>query len=731
MKTFLYFFFITFLSVLIMSCFYLVIISNEIIDHVSQLNQAMLTNNKNIIEQKLKQFDELAIGVLMDEETWNLLATNPRTPNYISMKNVITMLNSIVMQNNLVESIYFYDTDGRYILSTAMVPQNDFADNIFQKIDKSENFQITVPRVVNGVKILSFIRRFKSLSNSNIGYISINVQQNDLFMNDYDTDDSYQNIIYNELGNIYYASPQISGQLAVKIIDQVSFDSTSYDEVTIDGTKYLATYVLSDKFGINYVGIQDYESLVNSTKIIELMTVITFITVILFSMFITFRISKRLNKPLSKLVYDVSRSNGELNNFNKNEYQILDESFNKLYQKSEIHETRYRELSQSINKFSLMNYLINGLDNEIDFKIILDMFNTDFCFMEHFILLIDFENTEISDIIIKNINLFLNKYSEKLHFIYYKVFTNRMVYIINTNLNYESVYNITSMLLLDFQSRTIETTMALSENFNTIEQLSQIYDKTFLQLESKYFFAKNSIILRDQIPGGLKSEFYFRKLENDLIDSIKAHDSERSKFILDNLIVSFLTNNVQSIEYFKFIFFRICCDITYNISILGVTLVEVNLTNYSIFTKINAMNTIKEIKAYIFELVNTLIESLMSLKIKKHSELVLATKAFLNDKFTEDLSLELVGSAVSFSPNYLSNLFKSETGMTIFDYITNLRMELAAKLLISTDKRIQSISREVGYNNIQSFIRYFKKHYNLTPDQYRKAHSLQEDRKHE
>ena len=83
-----------------------------------------------------------------------------------------------------------------------------------------------------------------------------------------------------------------------------------------------------------------------------------------------------------------------------------------------------------------------------------------------------------------------------------------------------------------------------------------------------------------------------------------------------------------------------------------------------------------------------------------------------------------VSTNVYLSPNYLSTIFKTETGMTIFDYMTQIRMEAAAKLILNGEAKIQEVAQAVGYNNTQSFTRLFKKTYRMTPLEYRRKHIL-------
>ncbi len=84
-----------------------------------------------------------------------------------------------------------------------------------------------------------------------------------------------------------------------------------------------------------------------------------------------------------------------------------------------------------------------------------------------------------------------------------------------------------------------------------------------------------------------------------------------------------------------------------------------------------------------------------------------------------DFSAGEVAEKVHLSRNYFLKLFKDENKLPFSDYITNLRMEKAKKLLKTTGDTIYTISREIGYESQYHFSRKFKNYYGITPNEYR------------
>lgn len=72
------------------------------------------------------------------------------------------------------------------------------------------------------------------------------------------------------------------------------------------------------------------------------------------------------------------------------------------------------------------------------------------------------------------------------------------------------------------------------------------------------------------------------------------------------------------------------------------------------------------------------------------------------------------------NPSYLSSLFKRETGMTFTENVNQIRVERAARLLCTTNLKVQDIAAIAGINDLNYFIRVFRKYYSVSPNQYRK-----------
>ena len=93
---------------------------------------------------------------------------------------------------------------------------------------------------------------------------------------------------------------------------------------------------------------------------------------------------------------------------------------------------------------------------------------------------------------------------------------------------------------------------------------------------------------------------------------------------------------------------------------------------------------------------------------------------YLQEHLAEEISLSVLAEQFHLSAQYISQLFKSEIGVNFLAYLTNIRMERAKKLLLTTSLPIAQVSEQSGYGDYRVFTKVFKKSEGITPSQYRR-----------
>jgi YesN/AraC family two-component response regulator len=102
-------------------------------------------------------------------------------------------------------------------------------------------------------------------------------------------------------------------------------------------------------------------------------------------------------------------------------------------------------------------------------------------------------------------------------------------------------------------------------------------------------------------------------------------------------------------------------------------------------------------------------------------ELTVSIKQFVLDHYDNvNLNISLIGETFSMKSTYLSKLFKDQSGESLSDYMSRVRIEHVKRLLREEKATLQEVAGRCGFNDMNTFMRTFKKMEGITPGQYKK-----------
>ena len=104
----------------------------------------------------------------------------------------------------------------------------------------------------------------------------------------------------------------------------------------------------------------------------------------------------------------------------------------------------------------------------------------------------------------------------------------------------------------------------------------------------------------------------------------------------------------------------------------------------------------------------------------RYAQRVREISRLIREHHTENISLSDLAEMVHLSPPYLSRFFNQQFGMNFLTYLTQIRLEHATDLLLTSDMTIEEISAESGFPNSHAFVQAFKKKNDLLPSVYRR-----------
>ena len=128
-----------------------------------------------------------------------------------------------------------------------------------------------------------------------------------------------------------------------------------------------------------------------------------------------------------------------------------------------------------------------------------------------------------------------------------------------------------------------------------------------------------------------------------------------------------------------------------------------------------AFHSLEELQSYILDLLSDVSE-----EEGQKSSIIQDLLKYLEWNYQHDITVnELAAHKYFVNPSYLSRLFKAQTGKTFSKYLIELRMKKASEFLKESRLNISDVALCVGYNDVSYFIQTFKKHYGMTPEQYK------------
>lgn len=138
----------------------------------------------------------------------------------------------------------------------------------------------------------------------------------------------------------------------------------------------------------------------------------------------------------------------------------------------------------------------------------------------------------------------------------------------------------------------------------------------------------------------------------------------------------------------------------------------------------NYSTMIRLLYAQLFILISRHIKE--TLKITQSSNHPLLTEAveFINNHFSENITIQHVAERLDISERYLRRVFKNCANLSPLEYLNQLRINKTKELLLNENLSVKDIAYMVGFSNPQYFARRFKNNSGITPSEFRKKHAL-------
>ncbi len=275
-----------------------------------------------------------------------------------------------------------------------------------------------------------------------------------------------------------------------------------------------------------------------------------------------------------------------------------------------------------------------------------------------------------------------------------------------------------------------------SNRTNKIRSQVTVFAHTF----QKYFHAALSVVIGKEVPFSLlpkeyqrlskkaaSSQYFSADLSaSDLLINPKFAElhqklklwvedifSNRPDQVLAEFDRCFCSDSKNSLQFYDLLFHAVFLE-----------LLKRNISAYTIFSDERLQIskdqiTPKNIRDQIQILCLVLFEKTQ--KIFSETTVIDQVKTYISHHLAEDLSRETLARQFFINPNYLSRLFKKETGISLQDYLLQERIKKARFLLETTQLSVSEVHEQSGFSHSSYFSKIFKRETGMTPLEYRRA----------
>jgi two-component system response regulator YesN len=285
----------------------------------------------------------------------------------------------------------------------------------------------------------------------------------------------------------------------------------------------------------------------------------------------------------------------------------------------------------------------------------------------------------------------------------------------------------------------IGLTLSVSGIHKGIEGISHAYQEALDAMEYKLVMGSKEILSYEEIHQSAAADesdtiyYYPLQVEQQLINYVKTGDFKMARQTLDEIIErNFNRSTFMSVLIARCLMLNLVSTMIKTISELGdmedSALIRNTRRIEKQIEKLTSCKTIQEMHEEMTVFLEKVCEYTSNKRlqnIQQSRQRALDTRIqhildYIEQNYQDsNLNISMIGSHFDMKPAYLSKLFKDHTGEGLLDSINKTRIDRSKQLIVDSKKNISDVAGCVGFNDVNAFIRTFKKYEGITPGKYK------------
>ncbi|WP_168735629.1 helix-turn-helix domain-containing protein [Cohnella fermenti] len=283
----------------------------------------------------------------------------------------------------------------------------------------------------------------------------------------------------------------------------------------------------------------------------------------------------------------------------------------------------------------------------------------------------------------------------------------------------------------------VELIISIGGIKSTLAEIPLAYSEALDAMEYKLIIDDDDIIVYEDLHGSAASPnpggyYYPIQIEQKLINHVKVGETKQALDVIDSIMEKNFGEHTLTVPIARCLMFELVSTLMKTMNEIEEIEEAFEVRYPRALQNILACETVADIRRIISEVVEDLCQfTAMQYKTirqrkndNEHRKLIANVQQHIQSNYRDyDLNVTKLGDTFGLKATYLSKLFRDITGVGLLDYINVTRLEQVKKLLTDDKKPLQEVAEQCGFQDLNTFIRIFKKHEGLTPGKYKGLHS--------
>lgn len=663
--------------------------------------------------------------------------------NYENVYTALMVQQDLLSLNRIDDGVYssfFHLSDSDYVVSTdkGLTRLAQYETNEWMKDALAERTGISgvwyPRRLDSGVDVVSYVLQLNRLSTTTRGTIVVNLRETQIERDMHSSSKGGQRYMLLDAKGMIISHPDKSmlhrdgkeEAFVREILQQGSPEGYRFRELEED--RLLYTWSRSERYGWVYMNISSVNELMTKAHTLQKNIILLTAVIIFAGIVLTVALATWLSKPARELVRTL-RKRGHPGVEGRNELAYLDAAFRRMQEEEVSLHGLLHDREQDARSLAVHNLLRGELTPQAAVMFPARYFLVAVVSIDRYRKYVSMNNPETRSYHRQHLITQCNgMFPEGVHM--RCVYQGEGCFAIVMNSGQTELMGEGSGIdaaLSDIRDKAEEllghsVTIGVSSPTESSDSVAERVVEAMEGVKHRMIAGSGGITYWREQDGRDKRYIYPANSERRILNFLDHGQLDSIKKELD--IISGEIRSAEYISYDNILFI-------YH-QLTGVTIKHVR-ENYvntarifagrgNMYAALASVDTLDELEEYLHEFYGEIVQHLAKSQgeTNNYGERMLR---YLNEHYREEIVFEDVAKEIGISYSYMRKIVYEMTGMSLIDYLNKLRIEKAKQLLVDSKLTITQIAAEVGYYNVQSFNRFFRKFEGMPPSSYKAAKS--------